>query len=69
MLTLYARYRDDELRALQAYCLDFCVYQYDKDALYFGRCTNCKTRRVCKDLISLAHHCETKINTRKSAHC
>lgn len=23
MLTLYARYRDDELRALQAHCLDF----------------------------------------------
>ena len=69
MLTLYARYRDDELRALQAHCLDFCVYQYDKDALYSNRCTDCEKRRVCKDLTSLAHHCETLINSRKSAHC
>lgn len=69
MLTLYARYRDDELRALQAHCLDFCPYQYDKGALYSDICANCEQRRVCKDLINLAHHCETHINSRKSAHC
>lgn len=38
MLTLYARYRDDELRALQAHCLDFCAYQYDKGDPYRYRC-------------------------------
>ena len=68
MLTLYARYRDDELRALQGLCLDFCCYQYDKDALYY-KCANCERRHVCKDLTSLAHHCETLINSRKSVHC
>ena len=69
MLTLYARYRNDELRELQAHCFDFCVYQYDKDALYSDRCANCERRRVCKDLTNLAHHCETLINSRKSEHC
>lgn len=69
MLTLYARYRNDELRALQAHCLNFCFYQYDKNALYSDRCANCKKRRVCKDLINLACHCITLINSRKSAHC
>ena len=69
MLTLYARYRDDELRALQAHCLDFCWYKYDNDDRYSYKCANCKTRHVCKDLTSLARHCETLINSRKSAHC
>ena len=69
MLTLYARYRDEELRALQAHCLNFCYYQYDKGALYFGRCANCEKRRICKDLTNLAHHCETLINSCKSVHC
>ena len=69
MLTLYARYRNDELRELQAHCLDFCTYQYDKDFLYSNRCVNCERRRVCKDLTSLAYHCETLINSRKSTHC
>lgn len=69
MLTLYARYRNDELRALQAHCLDFCVFQEDEDRAYSVTCVNCEKRRVCKDLTSLAHHCETLINSRKSAHC
>lgn len=69
MLTLYARYRDDELRALQSHCLDFCAYQYDKGDPYRYRRENCEKRRVCKDLTSLAYHCETLINYRKSAHC
>lgn len=69
MLTLYARYRDDELSALQEYCLDFCIYQEDEDRAYPDICANCERRRVCKDLTSLAHHCETLINSRKSAHC
>ena len=69
MLTLYARYSNDELRALQERCRGFCFYQDDKDALYSNRCVNCEKRRVCKDLASLAHHCETLINSRKSAHC
>ena len=69
MLTLYARYNNDELRALQAHCLDFCVYQYDKDSPYSYLCADCEKRRVCKDLTSLAYHCETLINSRKSAHC
>ena len=64
MLTLYARYRNDELRELQAHCLDFCSYQYDKDALYSGKCANCEKRRVCKDLTNLARHCEILINSR-----
>ena len=69
MLILYARYRDDELRALQAHCLDFCIYQKDEDNRYSDRCANCEKRRVCKDLTSLAYYCETLINSRKSAHC
>lgn len=69
MLTLYARYRNDELRVLQSNCLDFCVYQYDKNALYSDRCANCERHRICKDLTSLAYHCETLINSRKSEHC
>ena len=69
MLTLYARYRDDELRDLQAHCLDFCVFQEDRDRTYRATCANCEKRRVCKDLTSLAYHCETLINSRKSAHC
>ena len=69
MLTLYARYNNDELRALQGLCLDFCCYQYDKDSLYSEICVNCERRNVCKDLTSLARHCETLINSRKSAHC
>ena len=69
MLTLYARYRDDELRELQAHCLDFCAYQYDRKAISGEIWANCEKRRVCKDLTSLAYHCETLINSRKSAHC
>lgn len=69
MLTLYARYSMYELRALQAHCLDFCIYQHDKDKPYSVRCTNCPRRRVCKDFISLAHYCETLINSRKFKHC
>ena len=69
MLTLYARYSNDELRALQALCLDFCIYLEDEDRPYSVVCSNCERRRVCKDLINLAHHCETLINSRKSAHC
>ena len=69
MLTLYARYRDDELLALQEHCLYFCYYQYDKDALYSDRCTNCERRRVCKDLTRLAYHCEALLNARSSVHC
>ena len=69
MLTLYARYRNDELRKLQEHCLDFCIYQEDEDRPYSVVCTNCEKRRVCKDLTSLAYHCETLINSRKSEHC
>ena len=69
MLTLYARYRNDELRELQAHCLDFCIYQEDEDRPYAVVCANCEKRRVCKDLTSLAYYCETLINSRKSAHC
>ena len=69
MLTLYARYRNEELRALQAHCLDFCVFQEDEDRHYCVTCVNCEKRRVCKDLTSLAYHCETIINSRKSEHC
>lgn len=50
MLTLYARYRNDELRELQAHCLDFCVHQYDKNALYSNRCANCKNVASAKTL-------------------
>ena len=47
MLTLYARYNNDELRALQGFCLDFCCHQYDKDSLYSDICANCeKTPRL-----------------------
>ena len=69
MLTLYARFSNDELRELKAHCLDFCAYQHDKDVLYSDICVNCEKYRVCKDLTSLAYHCETLINSRKSAHC
>lgn len=69
MLTLYARYRNDELRALQEHCLDFCIYQEDEDRPYSVVCANCEKRRVCKDLTSLAYHCETLINSRKCRHC
>ena len=69
MLTLYARYRNDELRSLQGHCLDFCIYQEDEDNPYSYICADCERRRVCKDLTNLAHHCETLINSRKSAHC
>ena len=69
MLTLYARYRNDELRELQAHCLDFCIFQEDEDRTYCVTCANCEKRRVCKDLTSLAYHCETLINSRKSGHC
>lgn len=69
MLTLYAQYSKYELRVLQALCLDFCYYQYAKDSIYSDRCANCERRRVCKGLTNLAHHCETLINSRKSAHC
>ena len=69
MLKLYARYNNDELRALQGLCLDFCCYQKDRLYSEIYDCVNCETRHVCKDLTSLAHHCETLINSRKSAHC
>lgn len=69
MLTLYARYRNDELCELQAQCLDFCIYQEDEDNPYSYICANCEKRRVCKDFTNLACHCETLINSRKSVHC
>ena len=65
MLTLYARFTDEELRALQAHCLDYCYHQYNSKTCNL----NCYTRRVCKDLTKLAAHCETLINRRKSEHC
>lgn len=69
MLTLYARYRNDELRELQAHCLNFCIYQEEEYSHYSVICANCEKRRVCKDLTNLAYHCETLINSRKSTHC
>ena len=50
MLTLYARYRDDELRALQAHCLDFCPFQYDKYSLFSDKCANCENVACAKTL-------------------
>lgn len=70
MLTLYARYNEEELRALQVHCLDFCYCQYDVPEQYNSvKCAKCLTHRVCKDLFNLAAHCETLINRRKSTHC
>lgn len=70
MLTFYVQYSKYELRVLRELCLDFCIYQYEEDTPpYSDICADCERRRVCKDLTNLAHHCETLINSRKSAHC
>lgn len=67
MLTLYARYSEDELRSLAAHCFDFCPYQYLGETS--PACHECPHYRVCQDLTKLGRHCETLINHRKSTHC
>lgn len=65
MLTLYARFNDDELREIAGHCRDFCYLRGDPSV----SCTECKLKRPCKDFANLADHCQTLINRRKSAHC